>query len=723
MVEILLAALATSAVVAAGVLLVGRLAPSLPSIERTVAGIVVAYVAVCSMAQLLSLFGAIGRTGFLAGAGAFFLAAVALRRRGPTETAHAISSSTSERALVAASVVGTAIVLATWLWKGVSQPVLVVSDGPIYHLPFAVRWLQDGSLSRTWTPFGEMAAPYFPGNGEVWMAWLLALVGDDRFSKVSQWFFLPPCALALVGLARNANGGSVAAAWPPIAWCGCILVVVTSVKPDVDVPMTFALLAGLLLLDRAWRESNQADRNRSLMLAALSFGAAAGTKSVGLMFGLGPMLLVLWSARRSWTAMSGCVVGAIVGGSYWYIRNWVQMGNPVYPLKISLGGRMLFDGWYDAAVMRGTSHYHIPIPDYMEFAKQIAFCLYHPSLLAALAVSLATGVYFIAKDRNARPTLLLCVGFSLVWAAGYWIVQPYNTQQRFLLPAIAAAFVPLGMFRGWLSILPATACAIPLAVGLFPNLMFKTGIPFLAGAASMFLADDSQEVRFDWRPTTLAVALSALALGWISRPGCRLHWSFVAAVVLPLFLAPTAFKPRIGSATPLFYSTNDFGGRLFPAWARIQAGIDRDSGTAVVGYAGSNLPYYLAGPRLQNRVRYVNVQGYPEWLPHDHFRDLKATGRERPADAAFPQWHRSHPDERTWLSNLDALGVDYFLVARENYHGRPDAPSGLAPFPVEYEWLVKNPDRFERLGPTPGPNGEEPWGIGFRVRQATRGLP
>lgn len=722
MVEILLAVLVTSAVVAAGVLLVGRFAPSLPSIERTVAGVVVANVAVCSIAQGLSLFGGIGRTGFLAGAGALFLAAVALRRRGPAETAQSISSSVWERTLVAASVVGTAIVLADWLWTGVSQPVLVVSDGPIYHLPFAVRWLQDGSLSRTWTPFGEMAAPYFPANAEVWMAWFLALVGDDRLAKVFQWFFLSPCALALAGLARNANGGSVAAAWPPIAWLGCILVVVTSVKPDVDVPMTFALLAGLLLLDRAWRESNETDRGRSLTLSALSFGAAAGTKSIGLMFGLGPMLLVLWSARRSWIAMSGCIAGAVFGGGYWYIRNWVQMGNPVYPLKVSIGGKVLFEGWYDAGVMRATSHYHVDIPNYMEFAKQIAFCLYHPSLLAALIVSLAAGLFWAAKDRSARPTLLLSVGFSLLWASEYWIVQPYNTQQRFLLPAIAAAFVPLGMFRGWLSILPAVACAIPLAVGLFPKLMFKTGVPFLAAAASMFLADESPEIHFDWRPATLAVALAVVALRWIAHPGYRFVGPAIMAMLLPLALTPTIFQPRVGSATPLFYSTTDFGGRLFPSWARIQAGIDRDGGTAVVGYAGSNLPYYLAGPRLQNRVRYVNVQGYPEWQPHDHFRDLTASGRERPADAAFPQWHRSHPDERTWLSNLDAIGVDYFLVARENFHGRPDAPSGLAPFPVEYEWLVKNPDRFERLGPSPGPSGEEPWGIAFRVRQATRGL-
>jgi hypothetical protein len=62
------------------------------------------------------------------------------------------------------------------------------------------------------------------------------------------------------------------------------------------------------------------------------------------------------------------------------------------------------------------------------------------------------------------------------------------------------------------------------------------------------------------------------------------------------------------------------------------------------------------------------------------------------------------------------MKIDYFLVARENFHGRPDAPAGIAPFPIEYEWIISMPHRFERLGPPAGVDGEEAWGVVFRVR-------
>ena len=42
--------------------------------------------------------------------------------------------------------------------------VKVVSDGPIYHLYFAVRWWKAGRLILVAAPFGENAATYFPGE-------------------------------------------------------------------------------------------------------------------------------------------------------------------------------------------------------------------------------------------------------------------------------------------------------------------------------------------------------------------------------------------------------------------------------------------------------------------------------------------------------------------------------------------------------------------------------
>jgi hypothetical protein len=726
MIGILLAIAATAMLVAAGLACSSRILPEATRSERWLAGLFVAFVLLTSSTILLSWMGWIGRPGFLAAATLLFVGTIPLSWRrlnlnsqneggrlrrwlkrfsgsgGSTlKTSPLVGEVSCGRlpsrnenlqfALVGLTIPIVGLVLISWLWRGVASPVLVVSDGPIYHLPFAVRWIQDGSLSRTWTPFGELAATYFPGNGEIWMCWLLALVGDDRLAKIAQWFFLIPTAIALYTLGVRC-GDRWSAIWPSLCWSACLLVFVSSVKSDVDLPMTFLIVAGLSFIDRSWQISDASERRRSLILAAMAFGAAAGTKSIGLLYSAAPMMVLFVLLRRDWKGCLAALAAAFVAGGYWYLRNLWKTGNPLYPFRLAVGDHVLFDGWYDAETMRRTSSYHTPVFEFRaawEFLSVIA----QPTLWVALGLSMTIGFIALGFRSDARRSIALCVGMAMLWAAEYWFVQPYNTQQRFLLPAMAVAFVPIAFLRGLWGL-------VPIALIVFA----------LFGELRQFNP-------FDWRMLTAGAMLAAASIFSIRFE--RLFSPLLTgSSIVAILLAPTIFSPRALTPSPLFYSTNDFGSRLFPAWARLEASIKRNSPQGgVVGYAGTNLPYYLAGPELKNRVRYVNVEGEASWLQHDHFRELRRTGSSPENETAFAQWHRDQPDKETWLKNLDALGVDHFFVARENFHGRPDAPQGLAPFPIEYEWLTSMPDRFERLGPPRSSDGEEPWGIAFRVRR------
>jgi hypothetical protein len=696
MLGILLALVATSGLLAGGAAFSKRLLRECSAAERFVAAVVCAFVGIVLATQGLSLFGAIGLTGFLVVAAGFVLFAFVFRESASAAVEDGAWSSELGRWLTAAGFLGVALVCVKWLWRGVSEPVSIDTDGPIYHLPFAVRWLQDGALTRTWTPFGELAATYFPGNGEIWMCWLLATVGDDRLAKVAQWFFLLPAGAALYSLGRAAGGDRWSSIWPALCWSACPFVFYYSSKPNVDLPMAFLLLAGLVFLSRAWRTEDLGGRRGASALSGMAFGAAAGTKSVGLLFAAVPMAVLLWNSRRDRRGAVLAFLAALAGAGFWFARNFWETGNPLYPFRFSAGGVVLFDGWYDAAVMRGTSGYHLPVADLAD-AWPVLSAVAPPMLWIALAVSFVTGLIAAAVKRDgSRPTIMLCLGLALLWAAEFWFIQPYNTQQRFLLPALAVGFVPLALSRGLWSVLPAALLADPIV-------------------------REWRRTEFDWRVAVAFVVVAAATMVWIASDRERVK-RLVAAIALAalLLLAPTIAMPRSAGKATLFYSTRDFGERLFPAWARIDRSIAADpKAVGVVGYAGTNLPYYLAGPSLGVRFRYVNVQGDADWLPHDHFRRLRETG-ERPPESAFPQWHRAHPDRDVWLRNLDALKVDHFLVARENYHGRPDAPAGVPPFPIEYEWIISMPERFERLGPGRSPDGHEPWGIAFRVRQSLR---
>ncbi len=114
--------------------------------------------------------------------------------------------SLSQGSLGFAALLATALVV----WAGFRlglvsflHPVKVVSDGPIYHLYLAARWWKAGRIFPVATPFGEVGAPYFWANGELWYAWLLTLGGGDRCAKLGQVPFFWLSGLAVESIARH----------------------------------------------------------------------------------------------------------------------------------------------------------------------------------------------------------------------------------------------------------------------------------------------------------------------------------------------------------------------------------------------------------------------------------------------------------------------------------------------------------------------------------------
>src|SRR5262245_17556348 len=108
----------------------------------------------------------------------------------------------------------------------------------------------------------------------------------------------------------------------------------------VDLGTTFYTTAALLCILR-WHEEK--DRERWLIMAALSAGFAVATKPSGLVAWLLLFFLFAWVSVRKTTQGHGrifaeCMRFAVVGALPflpWLAKNWLQTGNPFFPL---LGG-------------------------------------------------------------------------------------------------------------------------------------------------------------------------------------------------------------------------------------------------------------------------------------------------------------------------------------------------------------------------------------------------
>ncbi|WP_165073950.1 phospholipid carrier-dependent glycosyltransferase [Paludisphaera rhizosphaerae] len=609
-------------------------------------------------------------------------------------------------------------------------PVKVVSDGPIYHLYFAARWWKAGKLILVASPFGESAATYFPANGDLWFSWLMTTWGGDRIAKLGQAPFLAMACLAAFASARELGASRTSALVASSLFGTCAPLILFSFEPNVDTIFVAGYLTAAFFF---LRYALGRDGLAALLLGGLAAGEALGTKSVGNLF-VPPLIAVAcWAIVRRERAARPVLVGGatILAGlaatsAFWFARNALLTGNPLYPLTVKLGGATLLAGWYGPDAMR-SSIYHLPVGEWRALGD-ILVAVFDartvPLWLAAILGCWAVG-------RSRRP------GDGWVWAfalgavvniALYWLFIPYRTQQRFMLQGIGLAVVPLALLLDrarWLRLLAVAIMAvhvmtpqswpfgpgdanvpwdldprIPNAMGSLVPLVERMGRSMQGGGVSGVI---------DLLAPALAAGLAVYAWSRWQR-GLRGTVAWTAALVALGIMVGVGWlriSPFAGDSRLLFFPN-------FPDFYRGWTELDVRSGPAGsrVAYAGTNIPYYLMGTNLRNEVRYVNVEGPADWLIHDFHRRALAEGRGEWTNAR-PGWDRERPDFNAWLKNLRAEGVQLLVVTKvnpgEGSHNVADAQG----FPVERGWADSHPDVFE---PLYGPREGDPWFRLYRVR-------
>jgi hypothetical protein len=196
--------------------------------------------------------------------------------------------------------------------------------------------------------------------------------------------------------------------------------------------------------------------------AGLFAGLAASSKFTGLavagLLGLALLLFApgTWSVRdvgrRTWRF---AVVAALAGGPF-YLRNWIERGNPVFPSAYGLLGGEGWSTWRAEAWNQILANYgagRTPL-DYVRlpwrfFTTRELFDLFEGSHgpILGLGLLLSLGLlYPLRRDaprlRRILAALAVVLGFSVFWA--------FSTQQmRFWLPALPLAVaLALAAFDG-----------------------------------------------------------------------------------------------------------------------------------------------------------------------------------------------------------------------------------------------------------------------------------
>ncbi len=258
-----------------------------------------------------------------------------------------------------------ALLLCAWQWLGLwrlawARPVYDW-DGLYYHLPAIRGWVEAGRVR--WIPdAGDLPfANGYPMAIEALDFLVHRLTGSSRLVDAGNLFYWP---LALLALAVIATRLGARGPWrfATAALIACVPAwVILSATCYVDpgfAAAAMATLAGALLFAHA------DDRHASR--AALLFGAAGGlvlgAKGQGLPFfaialGVVTAVQLVQPPRpraRIVTHVALAVLAAFVVGGYWTARDLVMTGNPIFPVQLKLGAKVLATGYDPAALVDGN---------------------------------------------------------------------------------------------------------------------------------------------------------------------------------------------------------------------------------------------------------------------------------------------------------------------------------------------------------------------------------
>jgi hypothetical protein len=663
--------------------------------------------------ELLGLLDGIGRATLLLWTLAFLVAGLAL---GFHQLAAAASPKPWPRGswdLSATIALALLICCAVWLGaRALLQAVKVVSDGPIYHLYFAVKWWKAGRLFLIPTPFGENAAPYFPANGDLWFTWLTVCWGGDRLARVGQAPFLLLAGLAAFALARRLGAATPAAVIATCWFLSCTPLLLFSFEPNVDTIFLAAYLLAVYFLVLYWLGDGQ---GQTLALACLAAGGALGTKATGVVF-LPPLLLLgafgVWRRQkglsRRFAHLAILALTPLVLSGYWFARNAWLTGNPLYPLHLTMGGKTLLAGWYGPEVMQ-MSQYYLPRDDWRS-ALDILLAVLDPRLAPVWALALAGLWALRGKGLATDRWVWVCAALAVLNIGLYWVLIPYRTQQRFMLHALGLAAVPLARLldrAGWLRACALVLLALHVATPqTWPFAAYERDIPWdlnpripnALGSVLPLLAAPGARSGF-W--SELAIWIVALGAGALV-----VAWCWGRLIVRPtrgrLGLAALASSGLMLAAGLMVYPWNrEPRWQFYPwfpdynrGWANLEL-LSHPEGSRVA-YAGTNLPYYLMASGLRNDVRYVNIDAHPDWLLHDYHRQYRESGHTT-WNHPRPGWDRIHPNFEAWLANLRAAGIQLLVVARANPAEGPANVADPQSFPVERGWAEGHPKVFTPL--------------------------
>ncbi len=206
-------------------------------------------------------------------------------------------------------------------------------DGLCYHLP----QIYESILQHRWVmlPLELRSHFAFPFNAELLFLWPAIFFHSQQFVDGVQGVMALFGVFILYALGREWNLTARTSVFIAFLFFLSPVVLAQSGSNYIDLIIAVLFLFAVYFAVSFYKTNTHYD----LYNAAMAIGLLAGTKYAMLVFVVSLQIFMIKGLRKMSRIHLGCYIAVIVLlGGYWYLRNWILLGNPIFPVTLGSDG-------------------------------------------------------------------------------------------------------------------------------------------------------------------------------------------------------------------------------------------------------------------------------------------------------------------------------------------------------------------------------------------------
>lgn len=534
------------------------------------------------------------------------------------------------------------------------------TDSYMYHLYYPAAWIQEGVISRH--SLIGLFPEYYPIFGELLFGVFMLPMSNSSCAGLLQLIALAAGCCSGVALGERLGFSRKYALTAVLLLAGTSIVQMNALMAYTDILNAAFCLGAFFFMVMAFQE----DESFYFIFSGVLFGLSASIKPLGLLWS--PViafvfLMTLWGIwKNSWKKIllfAGC---AFITALLFYLRNWIDTGNPFYPQKVAIGPWVIFGNGVTAG-----AYSPIGLKNCWEFLTEGGlFGLGKRGAYFFAAVLICGGAVYL--------TALFLKRFREKW---------FCSKETFLLYSVFVPAIPLFLLfhaSFYPRIAENRSFLLLFFFLIFFILPFLTMLESLPGKDKWALIFLPVLLLLVWTTGSetyfISLGLMLLAGGGsfflFRKERKQEKWGRTLGLML-LLLLPLAFPFRAGSNRAYF--SLFFSGEEALSIEKIRQ-YYRAGKACVINYVGGVFCYAYMEEMPENRVLYVPISKKDSSHIHDF--------------ASYKEMRESPVSYGEYLDRLRKRKVSFLIV-------NTDTPAIIYNRYQEVKWAQAHPERFRLL--------------------------